>query len=291
MMTLSEVLDVARSGRWAVPHFNISNFVQLKGIIAACAELRSPVMIGTSEGEVEFIGFKVARAMVDALKAETGLPLFLNADHFHSFAMCKKAIDEGYDGVYIDMSKKPYKENINETKQVVRYARAAEKDISVEGELGYIVTDSSKIYKKIVAIPQESLTKPGEAISYIEETGVDRFAAAVGSLHGIAANKPILDFYRIERLREIIPKNTTLVLHGGSGLLDNDFKRAIELGINNIHISTTIRAAYIKALKKALKEKKDETTPYKLYDPVVRAVAETVKEHIKLFGSQNKSME
>lgn len=271
-----------------MPHFNISNFVQLKGIISACLKKGSPVMIGTSEGEADFIGFKMARAMIDAMKKETGLPIFLNADHFHSFEKTREAIDAGYDSVLIDLSKKPYEENVEETKKVVEYARESGRDINVEGELGYLVTDSSKIYKEKIEIPPESLTKPEEALKYVNETGVDRFAPAVGNLHGIAANEPKLNFELIKKLRAVLPSDVAMVLHGGSGIPDDQMREAVGLGFNNIHVSTELRVVYVDALRKILAAAPEETTPYKLYKPVIEAVASKIAEKIELFGSVNR---
>lgn len=272
-----------------MPHFNISNLVQLRGIIKACAEKRSPVIIGTSEGEADFIGFKMARAMVNAAREETGLPIFLNADHFHSFEKAKEALDAGYDSVLIDLSKKPYGENIEETKKVVEYARESGRDINVEGELGYLVTESSKVYKESFEIPAESLTKPEEALKYVNETGVNRFAPAVGNLHGIAATEPKLDFELIKKLRAVLPSEVAMVLHGGSGIPDDQMLEAVKLGFNNIHVSTEIRVVYVDALRKMLAAAPEETTPYKLYKPVIEAVASKVLEKLDLFGSTNRA--
>lgn len=284
MKTLKEYLTEAAQGGWAVPHFNISNLVQLKGIISACQKTGSPVMIGTSEGEADFIGFKMARAMVDAAKEETGLPIFLNADHFHGLEKVKEAVDAGYDSVLIDLSKKPYEENLGITKRVVEYAKSVNLEISVEGELGYLVTDSSKIYKEKIEIPPESLTKPEEALKFVNETGVDRLAPAVGNLHGIAANEPQLNFELIKQLRAVLPEDVAMVLHGGSGIPDDQMREAVKLGFNNIHISTEIRVAYVDALRKMLAVAPEETTPYKIYGPVVEAVAAKVSEKLELFG-------
>lgn len=288
MKTLKEFLQEAGESGGAVGHFNISNLMQLKGVIAACKKANLPVMIGTSEGEADFIGMRTARHLIDAYKEETGLPIFLNADHFHSFLKAKEAIDVGYDSVLIDCSKKPYHENLEETKKVVQYAKAKNPDISVEGELGYLVTESSKIYKEAVTIPPESLTKPEEALKYVEESGIDRFAPAVGNLHGIAANEPQLDFELIKKIRAVLPQDVALVMHGGSGIPDEQMKEAIELGFNNIHVSTEIRVAYVDALRKMLAAAPEETTPYKIYKPVVEAVGQKVSEKLELFGSINK---
>ena len=288
MKTLKEYLLEAGQKGVAVGHFNVSNLVQLKGVLSAVKKAAVPVMIGTSEGEADFIGFKTARAMVDAAREETGLPIFLNADHFHSFEKAKEAIDAGYDSVLIDLSRESYKKNLEETKKVVEYARSVNPAISVEGELGYLVTESSKLYKESFEIPQESLTKPEEALKFVHETGVNRFAPAVGNLHGIAANEPKLDFELIKKLRAVLPSNVAMVLHGGSGIPDDQMREAVKLGFNNIHISTEIRVTYVDALKKMLAAAPEETTPYKLYKPVIEAVSAKVSEKLELFGSINK---
>ena len=273
----------AAENRVAIGHFNISNFVQLKGIVSACLKANSPVMIGTSEGEADFLGMQTARHLVDAMKEETGLPIFLNADHFHSFEKAKEAIDAGYDSVLIDCSKKPYEENLEITKRAVEYAKSVNPEISVEGELGYLVTDSSKIYKEKIEIPPESLTKPEEALKYVNETGIDRLAPAVGNLHGIAANEPKLDFELIKKLRAVLPEEVAMVLHGGSGIPDDQMREAVRLGFNNVHVSTELRAAYTDALRKMLAAASEETTPYKIYGPVVEAVSVKVAEKLELF--------
>lgn len=286
--TLHEWLARAGREKWALPHFNISNDVQLKGIMRACMEARTPVMIGTSEGEADFIGFRTARHVIDAAEEETGLPIFLNADHFHSFEKAAAALDAGYDSALIDLSKKSPKDNSTETRRMVAEARAKHPEVSIEGELGYLVTESSKIYTEAVVIPPESLTDPDAARLFVEETGVDRFAPAVGNLHGIAANMPQLDFGRIAAIRRAVPVNVALVLHGGSGIPDDQMRRAIELGFNNIHVSTEIRVAYTDALRAALRDSPDETTPYKIYTPVIEAVRAKTLEKLQLFGSINR---
>lgn len=287
-MGLKEWLAKALEEGWALPHFNVSNLVQLKGVIAACEKLRSPVMIGTSEGETDFIGYRQARHLIDAYKEQTNLPIFLNADHFHSFERAKLAIDAGYDSALIDLSREEYRRNLEETRRVVEYAREKNSEINIEGELGYLVTESSRLYAEAVTIPPESLTKPEEALKYVEETGIDRFAPAVGNLHGIAANEPQLDMELIKRIRAVLPVDVSMVMHGGSGIPDEQMKEAIEFGFNNIHVSTEIRVAYVDALRKMLQAAPEETTPYKIYKPVAEAVSQKVAEKLELFGSVKK---
>lgn len=288
MSMLSNILTQARKEKWAVPHFNVSDFEQFRGVCEAAAALRAPIMIGTSEGERKFIGLQQAVALVKAFRAELKIPIFLNADHTKSVAAAKKAVAAGYDSIHIDLSRESWAKNVSGTREIVRYARKIRRSISVEGELGYIVTESSKIYKKKIVVGPSTFTKPDEAKRFVRETGVDRFAPAVGNLHGIAANRPHLDFALIKKLRSILPRHVSLVLHGGSGNSPAAFKQAIRAGINNIHISTELRIAYAQGLKTAQRTMRNELAPYKLADPVVKAVCKKAEYFIRLFGANGK---
>ncbi len=289
-MTLTEILKKATQEHWAVGHFNISNMEQLHGIINAAKNLRAPVMIGLSEGERDAFGLNQAVAVIESFKKETGLPIFVNSDHSKSPESAIKAFDAGFNSIHIDLSKLNYEENVAGTKKVADYVHAKNPDISVEGELGYLVTDSSKIYKEAVEIPEESLTKPEQAVEFVKTTGVNRFAGAYGNLHGISLKtEKKLDLERIMAIREALPVEVALVLHGGSGTNDEMFKRAIEAGIANIHISTEIRIAYSEALRKAMADMPEETTPYKFFPSVIKAVQDKVEERLRLFGSVNRA--
>ncbi|MEK7576825.1 MAG: class II fructose-bisphosphate aldolase [Patescibacteria group bacterium] len=285
MVTLKEILARASKEHWAVPHFNVSNLEMFRAVVEAAWYKKSPVLIGTSEGERDFIGLNQAVALIHSYREQYQLPFYLNADHTHSVEAAKKAIDAGYDSIHIDLSKLSIDENIKGTREIVEYARSKNSAISVEGEIGYIVTDSSKIYESVVEVPPESLARPEEAERFVKETGVDRLAPAVGSIHGIAANKPHLDFSRIERIRGVVPV-VALVLHGGSGESDEQIKMAIEKGIANVHVSTDLRVAYVDALKKELA--KNEYAPYKITGPALEAAKTVVAFNIDLFGSAGK---
>lgn len=285
-MSLKEWLQRALREGWAVPHFNIANLEMLKSVIAACQKLGSPALIGTSEGEADFIGLRQARMLIDAYKQETGLPIFLNADHMHSVERAKAAVDAGYDSVLIDLSKQSYEENVTGTKIVVEYAH--KKGVDAEAELGYLVTDSSKVYAESFVIPPESLTKPEEAEHFVRETGCDRFSPAVGELHGIAANTPQLDMERIADIRKCLPDSVAMVLHGGSGIPDEQMREGIRLGFNNVHVSTELRIAYTEALHAALATHPDEIAPYKYTTDAITAVQQKVEEKLQLFGSVNR---
>lgn len=288
MKTLSYYLHKARTGRWAVPHFNVSDLDQLRGVCEASAKLRAPLMVGTSEGERSFIGLKQAVALVRTFRKEFGVPIFLNADHTKSVKAAKAAIDAGYDSVHIDLSREPYEKNLIGTAEVVRYARKKNRSVNVEGELGYLMTESSKVYKQKIIVDPKTLTKPDEAVQFVRRTGVDRFAPAVGNLHGIAANRKKLNFALIHELRQRLPKKVALVLHGGSGSGAAAFKKAIAAGISNIHISTELRLADVRALKKSIRQHPDEIAPYKLSEKSLEAVRAKAAYFIKLFGANNR---
>lgn len=285
MLGVKEILERARDEKWAVPHFNISNFEMLKALLEAALALRSPLLVGTSEGERDFIGLESAVSLVRSLREKHDLPIYLNADHSYSVETAKAAIDAGYDSVHIDLSKKSFEENVAGTREVVAYARAKNPAISIEGEIGYFVTDSSKVYKEAIDVPAESLAKPIEATDFFMQTGVHRLAPVVGGIHGVAKNEGHLDIERIGRIHKAIP-DAVLVLHGGSGDPPEELKAAIRAGIANIHISTDLRVAYVDALRREIA--KDEVAPYKIMGPVIDAVKKIAVQNIRLFESDGK---
>ncbi len=289
MKTLQELHNQAIKEKWAMPHFNFSNLEQLKALIEISNELKSPFVAGLSEGERKAIGLKQAVSLIKSLREE-GFTVFLNADHSHTKESAIEAIDAGFDSVHIDLSKEDYEKNKQDTKVVVDYARNKNPEIEVEGELGYLVTDSSKIYSETIEIPEDSYTQPEQAREYVEYTGVNRFSPVFGNIHGIAANKPVVRFDLVEKIRSIIDPDITLVVHGGSGIVNEDFKKLIQSGFNNAHISTELRVAYTNALRQELKNKPEEVAPYKYTEMAKQATKQIAGEKIKLFGSNGVLM-
>lgn len=285
MKNLNEILVEAAKGHWSTGHFNISNLEQFRAIMEASKAVGAPMaMIGLSEGERRFVGLKQAVELGRAFEEEYEMPVFINPDHSHSVEAAKAAFDAGFNSVHIDLSKLPFEENIEGTREVVDYVKSKNHDVSVEGELGYL-RGESRIMEEVVEIKPEDLTKPEEAAEFVEKTGVDRFSGAYGNIHGIAANEPKIDIERIGAIREVLPGNVSLVLHGGSGITDEDMKKAIKAGIANIHINTEIRVAYTEALRKALADNPEQVVPYKIFPPVIEAVQKKVEEKLRLFGS------
>jgi ketose-bisphosphate aldolase len=284
MKTLREYFQEAKIGKWAIGHFNFSTADQLKAIVETAAELKVPVMAATSEGEADFIGYKQAVALVKSYQEE-GYQVFLNADHHKSWERAKAAIDTGYDSVLIDASKLAFEENVALTKKVVNYAQEVAKssgrEITVEGELGYL-KGSSEIQKK-VEISKEDFTKPEEAKDFIARTGVDRLAIVFGNIHGIVTEQEEhLDIETLKGIAAAVPE-TILVLHGASGLKDEEIRAAIQNGISNIHINTELRVAYREALRGELEKEPVQTTPYKFLEPSYKATKKVVEIKLKLF--------
>lgn len=286
--SLSEILNKAQAGRYALGHFNISNLETLRAIFETSQKLRAPVMIGTSEGERNFIGLRQAVALVRSLREEHNFPIYLNADHSKTEETALAALDAGYDSIHFDGSAMPFEENVRHAKKVVEAVRAKDPSISVEGELGYLRGDS-KIIKEKIAVSPKDYTDPEQAAQFVKETGVDRLAIVVGNIHGISLDEPDLDIDRIKKIRAVIPSNVSLVLHAGSGIPDDQIRAAIDAGIVNIHINTEIRVAYSTALRTYVVEHPDETTPYKLTSSAISAVDEIIAKKIKLFGSANQA--
>lgn len=286
ILSLKEIIKKAEENKIAVGHFNVSECAALKGIFQAARELNLPIIIGVSEGEREFIGTRRIAAAVKSIREEFNYPIFLNADHTHSLEKIKEAVEAGFDAVLFDGGKLPLEENIKKTREVVEYVKGVNPNILVEGELGYIGA-SSVILKEVpegAAVKEEDLTKPEEAELLVKETGIDLLAPAVGNIHGMFKNtpNPNLNIKRIKELRKAA--GVPLVLHGGSGIKDEEFIKAIDAGISIIHINTELRLAWRKGIEKSLVEKPEEIVPYKLLLAVIEEIKKVVAARLKLFN-------
>ena len=286
--TLREYIKEAEDKKIAIGHFNISNIEALHGIYNAAKTLNVPIIIGVSEGEEEFIGKDEVVKLVKMIRERDNYPIFLNADHHYTFESVKSALDAGYDSAIIDAVKLPLEENIALTKKCVDYGKIlGEKegrDILIEAELGFI-GQSSKLLDAIPeGVGEATMTKPEDAKYFVEQTGISLLAPSVGNIHGmVKGGNPRLDINRIKEVRETC--GIPLVLHGGSGIADEDFTNAIQAGISVIHINTEIRVAYKEALEKYLEEFPNEVAPYKILKPAVEAIEKVVEQRLKLFNN------
>lgn len=286
MDSLRTILKNADEQKVAVGHFNAANIEMVWGIFDAARELGVPVIVGFSEGERDFVGVKQSVDLIRSLREEYQYPIFSNADHTYSLERVKEAIDAGFDAVIFDGAKLPIEENIAITKECVEYARSVNPDILVEAEIGYIGS-SSKLWDEApegASVSEEAFPKPEEAKRFVEETGVDLLAPAVGNLHGMFkhGSNPQLSIPTVKAIREAA--GVPMVLHGGSGVTDENFTEAIKAGMALIHISTEIRVAYRKALDASLTESPDELAPYRYMKPSREAAKEVVLGRMKLFN-------
>ncbi|HAU07519.1 MAG: Tagatose-bisphosphate aldolase [Candidatus Yanofskybacteria bacterium GW2011_GWF1_44_227] len=282
MENLNYYLKRAREKGQAIGHFNFVTEDVLKTIILGAKESGAEaVMVGTSEGEANFIGLREAVAMVGALRIDLEFPVFLNADHFKSFEKCREAMDAGYDSIIMDGSHLSNSDNIDVTKKVVDYAKSLNMAITVEGEIGYM-KGSSQVQDKIEISPAD-FTKPEEAKDFVEKTGVDRLAIVFGNIHGIVTQQEErLDIAHLKNIISAMP-SVFYVLHGASGLDDDDIRAAIEAGISNIHFNTELRVAYKEGIDDAIHAQPGEVTPYKYLAAADEEVKKVVMAKTKLF--------
>ena len=279
-MNLRDLIKQAAEKKVAIGHFNISDTEGLRAVVDAAQELSLPIIIGVSEGERNFIGIEEAVALVRTEK-EKSLPVFLNADHTYTLEGAKRAIDAGFDAVIVDGAKLSFEENVKITKNCVEYALTTGTSVLVEGELGFIGQSSTVLDNLPEGVSEETQTKPGDAKKFVEETRVDLLAPSVGNVHGmIKTGNPRLNIIRIKEIRKAA--GVPLVLHGGSGISDEDIKQAIDAGISIIHINTELRLAYKEGIEEGLES--GEVAPYKFLARGVEEMKKVVIEKLKLFN-------
>ena len=288
MHSLRDVLKKSEETRVAIGHFNISDLVLLKAVFAAGRELKLPVLVGLSEGEREFVGTAQIAGFVRSLREEFDFPIFLNADHTHSLAKGIEAAKAGFDSIVFDLSASPFAENIRQTKQAVEALKAINPAMLVEGEIGDIGT-GSEIHESAPDL-SKGLSTPEEARQFVEATGVDILAPAVGNMHGMLRSmvqgetKKHLDIGRIAAIKQAA--RVFLTLHGGSGTDDQDFRKAIAAGINIVHINTELRVAWRRGIENGLAAMPDEVVPYKILPTAVDSVKQVVASRLRLFNGR-----
>jgi fructose-bisphosphate aldolase class II len=286
MNQFRNVLENSQSNGTAIGHFNISDWVLLKAVYASAYELKVPVIVGASEGERAFLGVAQIAALVKSMREQDGFPIFLNADHTHSLDSAIAAAKAGFDSIVYDLSALPFEENVRHTKQAVEVLKSINPAILIEGEIGNIGT-GSEIHESLPDWSPE-LSTPEQARQFVESTGVDVLAPAVGNSHGMLQAmvqgdlKKRLDLERIHQIK--LASKSFLTLHGGSGTEDSDLLGAIAAGINIIHINTELRVAWRTGLQEALTQKPREVVPYKLLPIAEESVRQVVLARLGLFN-------
>lgn len=283
IMKLKQYLTKLKKEKRAVGQFNFCTLEQLRGILTASKELKTPVILGTSEGESGYLGLEETVALVEISKIKYGVEAFLNFDHGKNPELLKRSVDLGYSAIHFDGSGLTLAENVKISKKLAQYAH--KKGAMFEGEIGAIKGESA-VHKGRIAIDEKDLASPDDAYRYIKETGADSLAVAIGSIHGIYSDKKKIHFDLLEQISA--KTNAFLVLHGGSGIETEDIRKAINSGISKININTELRALWRKALGEILEKEKEEVKPYKIMPYVEELIKGKVKEKINLFNNNAK---
>ena len=286
LVTAKEMLEKARDGKYAVGHFNINNLEWTKAILQTAEELRSPVILGVSEGAGKYMtGFKTVVGMVNGMLEEMKItvPVALHLDH-GTYEGCLKCIDAGFSSIMFDGSHYPIEENVEKTKELIRICR--EKGMSLEAEVGAIGGEEDGV------IGMGECADPNEC-KMIADLGVDMLAAGIGNIHGkYPANWKGLSFETLAAVKEAVG-DMPLVLHGGTGIPEDMIKKAISLGVAKINVNTECQLAFAAATRKYIEAGKDLEgkgfDPRKLLAPGAEAIKATVKTKMELFGSVGKA--
>lgn len=274
LVNLKEVLDKARKGHYALGLFNAVNLEMTNAIMNVAERLHAPVIMGTAEILLSAADLAECAAMVRARAEKSPVPVVLHYDHGLTYDKCIEAIQLGFTSVMYDCSTLPYEENVEQVSKMVKFAH--EKGVSVEGELGH-VGDNEGLGK--LSKPSDYYTDPAQAADYVRRTGVDALAVAVGNAHGDYKFPPKLDFDRISQISSAV--DVPLVLHGGSGLSDEDFREAIRRGVAKVNIFTDISKAQFRGMQEGMAA--GITNAFDLTAYEVKAIESVVEEKMRLF--------
>ena len=285
-VTTKEMLKEAQKGRYAIGAFNANNMEIIQAIIETAEEERAPVILQASQGAIKYAGLDMIVAMVKVMAEKVKIPVALHLDHGTDYYQNIKCLRAGFTSLMYDGSKLPFDENVKMTKKVVEMAHAC--DIPVEAELGQIgkMGDSDEPGVALEKV-KESMAVPEEAAKFIELTGIDFLAAAVGTIHGCRTPFAKLDIPRIEKIREL--SGVPLVLHGASGADDQEIRKGISAGICKINIDTRIRMEFSQKMRQVIKANPQEIDPRKILGPAKEAAKEIIRDRIKVFGCKGKA--
>ena len=275
LVSLNEVLSDAQKGRYAVGLFNTTDTDMLEAVLEAAEKKRAPVIIGTAEILLPYGELKLISPSIIAAAKRASVPVVVHYDHGLTFERCMEALNMGFSSIMFDGSVKPYEQNIEETREIVRIAHAF--SASVEGEIGHVGDADEEV-------STSRYTTVEEAKQYLADTGVDALAVAIGTAHGAYKTAPQLSFERLREIRSAV--DAPLVLHGGSGLMDDDFRQAIADGIAKVNIFTDLCLAGVRAQQEAQEKGLDYLQARNLKKD---SIAAAVERKIELFGCAGKA--
>ena len=307
-ITNNELMQKAMKNNFAVGAFNINNMEILQGIIAAAKELDAPLILQVSKGAREYAGRTYIMKLAEAAEKDSNLPIAIHLDHGDSFELCKQVIDDGFTSVMIDGSHLQFEENIALTKKVVDFAHG--KKVSVEAELGKLIGEQFDAGEGGAVSANAIYTDPEQAKEFVERSGCDSLAVAIGTSHGAYKFKaePKLDLERLQRIRKLV--KIPLVLHGASSVLpeyvavcnsfgasiqgskgvpEDQIQQAVKIGVQKVNIDTDLRIAMTAAVRKSLSEKPAEFDPRKYLGPAREMIKEVVERKIKLLGCEGRA--
>ena len=288
IVNAKEILIKATEEKYAVGAFNIHNLIQLEAVVEVHIDKKAPLIIQTSVTPSKFLGREVIVAIYRTLAESATIPICLHLDHCRDIGYCRQCADAGYTNIMIDASKESYEENVRQTKEVVDYCHDLG-DISVEGELGLVMGVEDQIQ---VVEDEAVLCNPEQALDFVDRTGVDLLAPAVGTVHGVYKTKsPKVDFERFGKIAQLIngrKVRAPLVIHGGSGLPADYVARLIELGGSKFNVSTDLKRTLIDTTYDYISKNRDEYNPGKIDLIVKDAIRDKVMHWIDMLGCSRK---
>lgn len=289
IVNAKEMMLKATAEKYAVGAFNCTNLIQMEAVVEAAIELKAPLILQASVAPSKFLKPQVIAAIYKTLAEAAPIPICLHLDHCNDVDFCKECADAGYTNIMIDASKQEFTENIRQTKAVVDYCHALG-NVSVEGELGTVsgVEDQVK-----VAEDEAQLCDPEQALEFVDKTGIDIFAPAIGTAHGVYKTKnPKIDFERLEKTAELINGKeirVPLVIHGGTGLKPEVAKKLVSLGGAKFNVSTDLKHTLIDTTYDYITANRDQYNPGKIDAAVKEAIKDKIKYWIELLGSAGKA--
>ncbi len=282
LVPVTELLLRADRGGYAVGAFNANNMEIVQAIVEAAEQERAPVIMQASQGAIKYAGLEFIAGMVKIASESVRVPVALHLDHGTDFDQLVKCIRSGFSSVMYDGSKLPLDENIAVTNRVLEMCRPI--GVSVEAELGKIGGTEDDIH---VSEREARYTDPEEARYFVEQTGVESLAIAIGTAHGQYKGEPQLDFKRLAKIKSMV--KIPIVLHGSSGVPDDAVQRAIGLGVCKVNIDTNIREAFVGEMRRQMEKSPDEIDPRKILGPARDAAIQIIREKIRVFGSSGRA--
>ncbi|MDD3360300.1 MAG: class II fructose-bisphosphate aldolase [Hespellia sp.] len=281
LQTSKKMLLDAQAGGYAVGAFNVENMEMVKAVIKAAEELKAPVMLQTTPSTIKYGTVETFAAIVAAEAGKATVPVCLHLDHGSSYELAKQCLESGYTSVMIDGSKEELEGNIAVSKMVVDEAKKY--DIPVEAELGKVGGKEDDLEVEV-----DTNTDPQEAVEFVEKTGIDSLAVAIGTAHGFYVGTPVLDKNRLDEIKKLV--SIPLVLHGASGIADEEVSDCVSRGICKVNFATELRVAYTDAIKKLIVEKPETFDPKAFGKVGMEAVTELVKNRMKVCGCDGKAV-